>query len=44
MNRMISTALAFGAGVAAYNFAQRTNMMSNRQVRQLQKKVKRVFT
>jgi hypothetical protein len=41
---MLSTALAFGAGVAAYNVAQRTNMMSNKQMRQLQKKVKRVFT
>jgi hypothetical protein len=44
MNRMVSTALAFGAGVAAYNIAQRTNLMSNRQLRQWQKKVKRVFT
>jgi hypothetical protein len=41
---MISTVLAFGAGMAAYNIAQRTNLMSNRQMSQWQKKVKRVFT
>jgi hypothetical protein len=40
---MLTTALAFGAGVAAYNIAQRTNMMS-KQMRQMQKKVKRIFT
>ncbi|MCQ6278203.1 YrzQ family protein [Bacillus sp. EB600] len=44
MNRMVSTALAFGAGVAAYNIAQRTNMLSNWQMRQWQKKIKRVLS
>jgi hypothetical protein len=44
MGRMLTTALAFGAGVAAYNIAQRTNLMSSRQMKQMQKKVKRIFT
>ncbi|MDP4103947.1 MAG: YrzQ family protein [Bacillota bacterium] len=44
MGRMFTTALAFGAGVAAYNIVQRSNMMSSRQMRQMQKKVKRIFT
>jgi hypothetical protein len=43
MNRMFTTALAFGAGVAAYNIAQRTNMGSNRKMRQFTKKMKRAF-
>jgi hypothetical protein len=35
--------IAFGAGMAAYNIAQRNNMMSGRQMKRMQKKLKRVM-
>lgn len=39
MNKMLTSVVAFGAGVAAYNFAQRNNMLSRRQMKKMQKKI-----
>ncbi|MBY0123892.1 YrzQ family protein [Bacillus sp. S/N-304-OC-R1] len=43
MNRMLTSVIAFGAGMAAYNLAQRNNLMSGRQRRKLQKRMKSLF-
>ncbi|MGX6442856.1 YrzQ family protein [Neobacillus sp. K501] len=43
MNKMMTSALAFGAGIAAYNIAQRNNMISARQMKRMQRKVKRAL-
>lgn len=43
MNKMMTTMIAFGAGMAAYNLAQRNNFMSGRQMRKMQRKVKRAM-
>jgi hypothetical protein len=44
MNKMLTSVLAFGAGMAAYNLAQRNDIMSNRQMKRWQKKIKRSLT
>lgn len=43
MNKMMTTVVAFGAGMAAYNIAQRNNLMSSRNMKRIQKKVKRAI-
>ncbi|WP_191269655.1 YrzQ family protein [Neobacillus kokaensis] len=43
MNKMITSMIAFGAGMAAYNMAQRNNLMSGRQIKRIQKRVKRTI-
>ncbi|WHY84825.1 YrzQ family protein [Neobacillus novalis] len=43
MNKMMTTMIAFGAGLAAYNLAQRNNMMSPRNMKRMQRKVKRAI-
>jgi hypothetical protein len=43
MNKMMTSMIAFGAGLAAYNLAQRTNMMSPRNMKRMQRKVKRAI-
>lgn len=43
MNKMMTSALAFGVGIAAYNIAQRNNMISARQMKRMQRKVKRAL-
>lgn len=43
MNKMMTSALAFGVGIAAYNIAQRNNMISTRQMKRMQRKVKRAL-
>ncbi|MDN3018641.1 YrzQ family protein [Neobacillus drentensis] len=43
MNKMMTTMVAFGAGMAAYNIAQRNNMLSARNMKRMQKKVKRAM-
>lgn len=43
MNKMMTSALAFGIGIAAYNIAQRNNMISARQMKRMQRKVKRAL-
>ncbi|MEH7417993.1 YrzQ family protein [Neobacillus drentensis] len=43
MNKMMTTMLVFGAGMATYNIAQRNNIMSARNMKRIQKKVKRAI-
>ena len=43
MNKMMTSMIAFGAGMAAYNLAQRNNLMSGRQMKRIQRKVKRAI-
>ncbi|MFE8703274.1 YrzQ family protein [Cytobacillus sp. FJAT-54145] len=43
MNKMLTSVIAFGAGVAAYNIAQRNNMISGRQMRKMQKRIMKLF-
>jgi hypothetical protein len=43
MNKTMTSMIAFGAGMALYNIAQRNNMMSARQMKRMQKKVKRAI-
>lgn len=43
MNKMMTTVVAFGAGMAAYNLAQRNNVMSARNMKKMQRKVKRAI-
>jgi hypothetical protein len=43
MNKMMTTMIAFGAGMAVYNVASRNNMMSARNMKRMTKKVKRAM-
>lgn len=39
MNRVLTSALVFGAGMAAYGLAQKNNLMSERQMKKIQKRI-----
>ncbi|NHM30421.1 YrzQ family protein [Neobacillus terrae] len=43
MNKVITTVIAFGAGMAAYNYAQKNDMMSGRKVKKMQRKISRAL-
>lgn len=43
MNRMVTSAIAIGAGVVAYNYARRNNMMSARGMKKMQRRISRMF-
>ncbi|WP_084786854.1 YrzQ family protein [Bacillus tuaregi] len=43
MNKVITSMLAVSAGVAAYNYVQKNNLMSNRQMRKMKKNIKALF-
>ncbi|WP_442595134.1 YrzQ family protein [Neobacillus sp. D3-1R] len=43
MNKMLTSAIAFGAGMVAYNYAQKNNLMSNRQMRKMTKRITKMF-
>ncbi|KAB2338658.1 DUF3918 domain-containing protein [Cytobacillus depressus] len=43
MKRMVTTAIAFGAGMAAYDLIQRNNLMSSRQRKKLQRRITKMF-
>jgi len=43
MNKMVTSAIAIGAGVVAFNYARRGNMMSGRGMRKMQKRIARMF-
>jgi Protein of unknown function (DUF3918) len=44
MNKMITPLVAFGAGMVAYNLVQRNNLMSERQMKRMMRKVKRAMS
>lgn len=39
MNRVLTSAIAFGAGIVASNMAQRNNIMNNKSMRKWQRKI-----
>jgi hypothetical protein len=43
MNKVMTSVVALGVGVAAYSVVQRNNMMSGRQMKRIQRKVKRAL-
>jgi len=43
MNKVMTSVVALGVGVAAYGLTQRNNMMSGRQMKRIQRKVKRAL-
>lgn len=43
MNRTLTSLLAFGAGMAAYNLMQRNNVGSGRQIKRMQKRMARAL-
>lgn len=43
MNKVITSVIAFGAGMAAYNYAQKNDMMSGRKVKKMQRKLSRAL-
>jgi hypothetical protein len=43
MNKMLTSAVAFGAGMVAYNYAQKNNLVSNRQMRKMAKRITKMF-
>ena len=43
MGKAINTAIAIGAGVAAISYMQKNNMISQKQLKRMQKKVMKMF-
>lgn len=43
MNKTLTSMLAVGAGIAAYNYIQKNNVISNRNMRKLKKGIKSMF-
>jgi len=43
MNKMLTSAIAVGAGMVAYNYARKNNLISNRQMRKMTKRITRMF-
>jgi hypothetical protein len=39
MNKMMTSVLAIGAGMAAYNYARKNNMISTRNMKKMQKRL-----
>lgn len=39
MNKVLTSVIAVGAGMAAYNYAQRNNLMSRRNMKKMQKRI-----
>ena len=40
MNKIMGSVLSVGAGIVAYNYVQKNNLISNRQMRKLRKGIK----
>lgn len=43
MNKTLTSMLAVGAGIVAYNYIQKNKMISNRNMRKLKKGMKAIF-
>lgn len=43
MNKMLTSAIVFGAGMVAYNYAQKNNLVSNRQMSKMTKRITKMF-
>ena len=42
-NKVLTSMIAASIGVAAYNYVQKNNLISNRQMRKLKKGIKEMF-
>ncbi|HWJ79041.1 MAG TPA: YrzQ family protein [Niallia sp.] len=43
MGKIMNTAVAFGAGMVALNYLQKNNMMNQKQMKKMQKRVMKMF-
>ena len=43
MNRMMTSVLAVGAGMVAYNYAKRNNVVSARNMKKMQRRITKMF-
>ncbi|UII54980.1 YrzQ family protein [Cytobacillus spongiae] len=43
MNKMMTSMMALGAGIAAYNMASRNNMMSKRKMKKLGRRINKAL-
>ncbi len=43
MNKTLTSMLAVGAGIVAYNYIQKNNVISNRNMRKMKKGIKSMF-
>ena len=43
MNKMVTSVLAVGAGMAAYGYARKNNMITNRQMKKIGKRINKMF-
>ena len=43
MNKIMSSVLSVGAGIVAYNYVQKNNLISNRQMKKIKKGMKGIF-
>ncbi|MEK5426841.1 MULTISPECIES: DUF3918 family protein [Cytobacillus] len=43
MNKMLTSAAVIGAGVAAYSYMQKNNIVSKRDMKKIQRKVMKMF-
>jgi hypothetical protein len=43
MNKMMTSVLAVGAGMVAYNYARKNNMVSARNMKKMQKRITKMF-
>jgi hypothetical protein len=44
MNKMLTSAIAIGAGMVAYNYAQKNNLISSRKMKKWQKRMTKAFS
>ncbi|PGT81907.1 YrzQ family protein [Bacillus sp. AFS040349] len=43
MNRTLTSLITMGVGAAAYHFSRNTNMMNNRSMKKMRKRVMKMF-
>ncbi|WP_445490239.1 YrzQ family protein [Niallia sp. 03133] len=43
MGKTLNTLIVFGAGMAAFNYMQKNNMISNKQMKKIQRRVMKAF-
>ncbi len=44
MNKFVTSAIAVGVGMAAYNMMRKNNLLSSRNVRKMQKRIARAMS
>ncbi|MBN6887801.1 uncharacterized protein DUF3918 [Cytobacillus horneckiae] len=43
MNKMLTSAAVIGAGIAAYGYVQKNNLISKRDIKRIQRKMNKLF-